>query len=144
MSCPLIFFDSSFPHKEAVLSSVIYRGVRVLSLTRLCQLTDIYVQRDIVAEMTGHWRSLLLESLTGIEPAHPAWKAGVLPLNYNDICGRVRDTTSPLVQLIPRKHTFRTPYVHVNTGDSFVFKSASGKGPVVAVTFCPRTANRRA
>ena len=46
--------------------------------------------------------------------------------------------------VIPRKHTFRTPYVHVHTGDSFVFKSASGKGPEVAVTFFPRTANRRA
>lgn len=49
----------------------------------------------------GRWKNWILESLTGIEPAHPAWKAGVLPLNYNDICGRVRDTTSPLVQSFP-------------------------------------------
>ena len=31
-----------------------------------------------------------LEPLTGIEPAHPAWKAGVLPLNYGGI-GAGRD-----------------------------------------------------
>jgi hypothetical protein len=29
--------------------------------------------------------NFLLEQMTGIEPAYPAWEAGVLPLNY--ICG---------------------------------------------------------
>ena len=28
----------------------------------------------------SYWR--MLERVTGIEPAYPAWKAGVLPLNY--------------------------------------------------------------
>lgn len=28
-----------------------------------------------------------LEPMTGIGPAYPAWKAGVLPLNYTDIEG---------------------------------------------------------
>ena len=27
----------------------------------------------------------ILEPVTGIEPAYPAWKAGVLPLNYTDV-----------------------------------------------------------
>ena len=29
----------------------------------------------------SYWR-ILLERVTGIGPAYPAWKAGVLPLNY--------------------------------------------------------------
>lgn len=27
-----------------------------------------------------------LEPVTGIEPAFPAWEAGVLPLNYTGMC----------------------------------------------------------
>ena len=29
----------------------------------------------------SYWR-ISMERVTGIEPAYPAWKAGVLPLNY--------------------------------------------------------------
>ena len=29
--------------------------------------------------------SSILEPVTGIGPAYPAWKAGVLPLNYTDV-----------------------------------------------------------
>ena len=29
----------------------------------------------------SYWR-MLMERVTGIGPAYPAWKAGVLPLNY--------------------------------------------------------------
>lgn len=36
-----------------------------------------------------------LEPVTGIEPARPAWKAGVLPLNYTDGWCRGADTARP-------------------------------------------------
>ena len=35
--------------------------------------------------MLAQDRAEPLEPLTGIEPARPAWKAGVLPLNYRDV-----------------------------------------------------------
>ena len=31
-------------------------------------------------------RILFLERVMGIEPTRPAWKAGILPLNYTRIC----------------------------------------------------------
>ena len=31
-----------------------------------------------------------LERVMGIEPTRPAWKAGILPLNYTRIDGRIR------------------------------------------------------
>lgn len=31
---------------------------------------------------------IVLEPMTGIEPAPPAWEAGVLPLNYIGRCGQ--------------------------------------------------------
>ena len=30
----------------------------------------------------SYWRMYKMERVTGIGPAYPAWKAGVLPLNY--------------------------------------------------------------
>ena len=30
----------------------------------------------------SYWRMFFMERVTGIGPAYPAWKAGVLPLNY--------------------------------------------------------------
>ena len=33
----------------------------------------------------SYWR-ISLERVTGIGPAYPAWKAGVLPLNYTRTC----------------------------------------------------------
>ena len=31
-----------------------------------------------------------LERVMGIEPTRPAWKAGILPLNYTRVDGRIR------------------------------------------------------
>lgn len=39
--------------------------------------------------------SRALEPLTGIEPARPAWKAGVLPLNYSDVWCREQIPPTP-------------------------------------------------
>ena len=41
---------------------------------------DLLLRRQLLypAELLAH----LLERVTGIGPAYPAWKAGVLPLNY--------------------------------------------------------------
>ena len=40
---------------------------------------------------------LLLEPVTGIEPAYPAWKAGVLPLNYTGILRWEHGSNPPAV-----------------------------------------------
>ena len=42
----------------------------------------------------SYWRILKMERVTGIGPAYPAWKAGVLPLNYTRI-----STLAWLIQL---------------------------------------------
>lgn len=42
-----------------------------------------------------HSMDVALEPLTGIGPAHPAWKAGVLPLNYSDEWCRERIPPAP-------------------------------------------------
>ena len=41
---------------------------------------DLLLRRQLLypAELLAH----ILERVTGIGPAYPAWKAGVLPLNY--------------------------------------------------------------
>ena len=33
----------------------------------------------------SYWRMFGMERVTGIGPAYPAWKAGVLPLNYTRV-----------------------------------------------------------
>ena len=42
----------------------------------------IVVPKDPVATADDFVIGYLLERVTGIGPAYPAWKAGVLPLNY--------------------------------------------------------------
>ena len=32
--------------------------------------------------LLSYWRKQSVERVMGIEPTYPAWKAGVLPLNY--------------------------------------------------------------
>ena len=40
------------------------------------------------AELQAHQHQILMrERVMGIEPTYPAWKAGVLPLNYTRILG---------------------------------------------------------
>ena len=41
---------------------------------------DLLLRRQLLypAELLAH----IMERVTGIGPAYPAWKAGVLPLNY--------------------------------------------------------------
>ena len=39
-----------------------------------------------------------MERVAGIEPAYPAWKAGVLPLNYTRLQNLLPLTTSELVE----------------------------------------------
>ena len=48
---------------------------------------DLLLRRQLLypAELLAHMRCTrmrLLERVMGIEPTYPAWKAGVLPLNY--------------------------------------------------------------
>ena len=45
---------------------------------------DLLLRRQLLypAELLAH----LVERVTGIGPAYPAWKAGVLPLNYTRVC----------------------------------------------------------
>ena len=38
--------------------------------------------KKIVTDFSYHNSSSLMEHMTGIEPAYPAWEASVLPLNY--------------------------------------------------------------
>ena len=40
----------------------------------------------------SYWR-ISMERVTGIGPAYPAWKAGVLPLNYTRKSYRVTDSS---------------------------------------------------
>ena len=60
--------------------------VRVIEHLRKCgtpegtRTPDLLLRRQLLypTELLAH----LLERVTGIGPAYPAWKAGVLPLNY--------------------------------------------------------------
>ena len=40
-------------------------------------------------------RNILMERVMGIEPTRPAWKAGVLPLNYTRVLNSVLHYTLP-------------------------------------------------
>lgn len=45
-------------------------------------------------------RAILVEPVTGIEPAPPAWEAGVLPLNYTGIaCMQAQETRLALQKI---------------------------------------------
>ena len=53
---------------------------------------DLLLRRQLLypAELLAHMRCTrmrLLERVMGIEPTYPAWKAGVLPLNYTRTAG---------------------------------------------------------
>ena len=53
---------------------------------------DLLLRRQLLypAELLAHMRCTrmrLLERVMGIEPTYPAWKAGVLPLNYTRMAG---------------------------------------------------------
>ena len=54
---------------------------------------DLLLRRQLLypAELLAH---VTLERVTGIGPAYPAWKAGVLPLNYTRRAHLLTDSAS--------------------------------------------------
>jgi hypothetical protein len=50
------------------------------------QLLDFKIQQKQVCNKKETINGFLKERVMGIEPTYPAWKAGVLPLNYTRIC----------------------------------------------------------
>ena len=49
-----------------------------------------------------------MERVTGIEPAWPAWKAGVLPLNYTRIKNGRDDRIRTCDILLPKQARYQT------------------------------------
>ena len=84
--------------RATVRRTVAFDGSSPMGLLRTCNLGGTTCRCDKMARQKGlepltyclegscsiqlsYWR-IFMERVTGIGPAYPAWKAGVLPLNY--------------------------------------------------------------
>ena len=66
-------------------------GIRTLDLLLRRQL--LYPAELRVDSYCRFTTGNKMERMTGIEPARPAWKAGILPLNYIRINALINDNT---------------------------------------------------
>ena len=60
---------------------------------------------ELLAHIQGRLRCKL-ERVKGIEPSYPAWKAGVLPLNYTRKLGNFIIPRGACQVLFPRRRVF--------------------------------------
>ena len=78
--------------RSAAVSGVDAFIVQDLAVVQLCrQIAPHLLRRQLLypAELKAH-----LERVMGIEPTRPAWKAGILPLNYTRMDGAIRFTSA--------------------------------------------------
>ena len=91
------------PYRLAIaqdrLTAKVDKGIRTLGLQSHnlaryvlggIRTPDPRLRRPLLypAELQAHQHQILMrERVMGIEPTYPAWKAGVLPLNYTRILG---------------------------------------------------------
>ena len=67
----------------------ILADIIIFGTPREIRTPDLLLRRQLLypAELLAHMHQPLnsMERVMGIEPTYPAWKAGVLPLNYTRI-----------------------------------------------------------
>ncbi len=81
----------------------------------------------------------VMERVMGIEPTRPAWKAGVLPLNYTRVC---KDSVTARI-IIPYKRVIVKSYFHVFSDNlsGFYFYPSSVTNSVKSRRFLSRRAS---
>ncbi len=71
--------------KNDVVFALVCLQAHIISASEIIGKATSFARKDkhhSKIKSTSEEVLLILERMTGIEPARPAWKAGILPLNY--------------------------------------------------------------
>ncbi len=110
-------------------------GVLMMGLCSEPWRCKLYCARNEIPRIPGWFKKTPVnyrgfsEQMTGIEPASPAWEAGVLPMNY--ICARAGNGTRTRDLRITNASLYRLSYsgtLPVLFGNSVIINAGKGFG----------------